>query len=77
MASELLRTWKCGSGTTKSASSHSIRSTEDYSSLFVDELVGRNRETGRHQTPDPEQDSICRRVTLLGWIPLEIPSVSR
>jgi hypothetical protein len=56
IASELPRTWKCGSGTTDSASSHSICSTEDYSSLFVDELVGRNQETGRQQTPDPEQE---------------------
>ncbi|MGV2332970.1 MAG UNVERIFIED_CONTAM: hypothetical protein LVR18_24620 [Planctomycetaceae bacterium] len=56
MASELPRTWRCGSGTTNSASSHSIRSTEDYSSLFVDELVGKNQEIGRHKTPDPEQE---------------------
>lgn len=51
MASELPRTWKCGSDTTDSASSHSICSTEDYSSLFVDELIGKNQETVRHQTP--------------------------
>jgi len=56
MASELPRASKCGSDITDSASSHSICSTEDYSRLFVDERVGKNEETGRHQTPDPEQE---------------------
>jgi hypothetical protein len=67
MAFELPRIWKCGSDTTDSASSHSIRSPQDYSNLFVDELVRKNRETGRHRPPDsrPEQEWICRRLTLL------------
>ncbi len=68
MAFELPRIWKCGSGNTDSASSHSIRSPQDYSNLFVDELVRKHRETGRRQPPDfrPRQEWICRRLTLLG-----------
>ena len=71
MASELLRIRKCGSGTTNSASSHSIRSTEDYSSFFVDELVGKNQETGRYQTPDPSRNRIVGDLRCLGGFHLK------